>query len=329
MTSARKQAYFAMVVYELIMGASQPLVKPILSTITSAQFLFFRYLIAAPLVIPLIVRGAKNCRFSLREWLTILFTETLGILNCFILYTGLNYITSAQSSLIVNTRPIFMTIVGVLFLAEREERHEWIGLALSVVGTAFVLLQLFVSHHASSSLSWIGVTMVLCTNIIYTIISALIKKHYGPYDKFAIAGIHMWLGLILFSVYLASTHQIPSLSLLANPTIATAVFFMAILGSVIGIVLSDFAYTKIEASEASLFIYLQPLVYLPLSVLWLKESIAPEQIAGMVLILIGVWWAGRRPSHHKSILKQGMPLLTRLRLVEAPTPRSQPFPHHR
>jgi len=308
-----------MVAYELIMGASQPLVKPILSTITPAQFLFFRYLVAAPLVIPLIIYGLRKYPLNLKSWITILFTETLGIINLLILYTGLQYITSAQSSLIVNTRPIFMTIVGVLFLAEHEEKHEWFGLAVSVIGTAFILLQPFLSHQSNLHISWIGISMILATNIIYTIISSQIKKNYGKYDKFGIAGLHMWIGLILFTIYLTATHQLPSIALLTQPMIATSVFFMAILGSVIGIVLSDYAYTKIEASEASLFIYLQPLVYIPLSVLWLKESIAPGQIAGMLLILFGVWWAERRPSRRKLVLKQGVPLLARLRLAESPT----------
>jgi len=319
-----------MVVFELIMGASQPLVKPILAIITPSQFLFFRYLIAGIILLPFVlVRLSKTHRMSLKAFAHVLFAETLGVLNLLLLYTGLKYVTSIQSSLIVNTRPIFMTLVGVLFLSEREEGHEWVGLGMSVIGTAFILLQPFINHQASlSNFSLLGISMIVLTNIIYTFISALVKRNYPKLDKLTISGVHMWIGLGLFFIYLQSNHNLPDLNLLLNPTIAIGVFFMGILGSALGMILSNYAYTHIETSEASLFIYLQPLVYIPLSVLWLHETISSPQLAGMVFILAGVWWAQRRPkkSKQKQIM-QGIPTLARIRLAEVPAQPPRLFSH--
>jgi drug/metabolite transporter (DMT)-like permease len=328
MTSARKKAYLAMVVYELIMGASQPLIKPILSIITPAQFLFLRYLIAGIIMLPFIFfRLSKSHSMNFKTMCIVIFTETLGVLNLLLLYTGLKFVTSLQSSFIVNTRPIFMTIVGVLFLSEHEESHEWAGLAMSVIGTAFILLQPIISHQTTmnSNFSFIGMSMIVLTNIIYTIVSGLVKHNYHHLDKFTISGIHMWIGLGLFFTYLSSTHSLPSLSVMQNPTIALGVLFMALLGSALGIILSDYAYTHIETSEASLFIYLQPLVYIPLSVLWLKETISPFQLIGMIFVFLGVFWASRRPSSKK--ISQANPLYMRMLLAEAPTERPRLFSH--
>jgi len=70
--------------------------------------------------------------------------------------------------------------------------------------------------------------------------------------------------------------------------------YMAIFGSIIGFT----AYLKgqegIEASEATLFSYLQPLVYIPMGIWLLKESVSLIQIISLVIILLGVIVAEKR-----------------------------------
>lgn len=328
MTSARKRAYLALIGCELIWGASQPLVKPALHFITPAQFLFLRYLCAAPLVIPLIVYGIRQTRFKPKDWLMIIITETMAICNLFILYTGLRYITSLQSSLIVNTRPIFMTIVGIMLLNEHEEGHEWIGLLASIIGTVLFLLSPLLGNGQSlSQFPLVGTLLVVTTNIIYTIVTMMVKKHYQNLNKLAISGIHMWLGVFLFSIYLGIQHQLPSLSLVQIPSVMVAVIYMSLFGSIIALTLSNFGYATIEASEATLFYYLQPLVYVPLALVWLKESISVYQIVGMMLILVGVWWAERRPRKHSSV-HHGFPLLSRYQIAETGS-AAHPYRHQK
>ena len=70
--------------------------------------------------------------------------------------------------------------------------------------------------------------------------------------------------------------------------------YMAIFGSIIGFT----AYLKgqegIEASEATLFTYLQPLIYIPLGILLLNEKVHPVQIGSLFIILFGVIIAEKR-----------------------------------
>ena len=71
---------------------------------------------------------------------------------------------------------------------------------------------------------------------------------------------------------------------------------MGILGSPIAVSLYLYGQDKIEASEATLFSYLQPLIYIPLAVFWLGEKIIPAQLIGLAIIAAGVYLAERRPS---------------------------------
>lgn len=319
MTAARKKAYLALILCELMWGASQPLVKPALEYINPAQFLFLRYLVAAPLVIPLIVRSATQFHYSLKQIAKIVAIEAMSIFNLYLVYTALTHVTALQSSLIIQTRPIFVTIAGLFILDETIERHEWLGLLFSIAGTFTILAKPFFLHpEGLTSASFLGTSILLISNLIYTINILLIKKHYNHVSKPTISGIHMWVGLILLTPYMYLTHNLPQISVFTHPSVIIAVVYMALFGSIIALTLSNYSLTKIEASEATIFLYLQPLVYIPLSVLWLHESLELYQLLGMTLILLGVSYAASRPRH--KLLRHGIPLMNRLRLLQNETP---------
>lgn len=327
--TARNQAYLALIIAALIWGASQPITKPALEFITPIQFIFLRFAIAAPLTIPFIIRGHRQHRLNGRQWLTVLGVESISIVTLILVFTGLSYVSAFQSSLILQTRPIFVTLAGLIFLNENIKKHEWIGLLISVIGiTAILFRPFFVHPDGLTSVSFIGTSILLLTNIMYTGTLMLIKKQYKMISKSAATGLHAWIGLFLAGLILVPTNSLPTVSTILEPTVLTAIIYMGIMASIVALTLSHFAVGKIETSEATLFSYLQPLVYIPLTTLWLGEQIHPAQIAGMILILVGVWYAERRPGKKKSrkLLKHGAPVLWRIRLAlsEHPHPPISP-----
>lgn len=63
---------------------------------------------------------------------------------------------------------------------------------------------------------------------------------------------------------------------------------MAIPGSILGLTLYLYGQDKIEASEASLFTYLQPAFAIPASILLLSESISLLELLATGIIITGV-----------------------------------------
>jgi drug/metabolite transporter (DMT)-like permease len=51
---------------------------------------------------------------------------------------------------------------------------------------------------------------------------------------------------------------------------------------------------SIEAGEAGLFAYLQPLFTVPLAILWLGERVTPAFIIGATIVGIGVYVAEKK-----------------------------------
>ena len=70
---------------------------------------------------------------------------------------------------------------------------------------------------------------------------------------------------------------------------------MALFGSIIALTFYIKGQDLIEASEASLFIYLTGVFAIPVSFLLLKESVTWPQILAMVIIFLGVFLGESRP----------------------------------
>jgi len=70
-----------------------------------------------------------------------------------------------------------------------------------------------------------------------------------------------------------------------------SVIFMALFSGALAYFLYQKAQKSIEASEASVFNYLPPIVTAPVATLWLHEKLTIPYIVGSVIIASGVFLA--------------------------------------
>lgn len=303
MTKNRKIAYLAASATAIIWGAAFPVVKPALSLITPFQFLYLRFLLAGILMLPLIIHHLVKRKFPFHKLGKIVLLETVSMIVLGIIYIGLEQTQALQASFIMNTKPIFMTIAGVILLREVEERHELIGLVLSAIGTGLVIASPLIFGQditSTTDISFFGNFLIIFAVFIEVFRLINVKKHYHNIDKFLVVSVSSVIGAIFFYLLNLFSGTLPSLEVLTYPPVILAVGYMGSVGSVLAFSFSLIAYSRIEASEASLFEYLNPLVYIPLSVFWLKETLFPTQLIGILIIGIGVYIAERRTRQKRS-----------------------------
>lgn len=301
MTKQRKLAYLAIIGNVIIWGAALPIVKPALSLITPFQFLFLRYALAALVLLPFLIAVITKTKITFKLIATIIVIEFIQVaLGHTLLYKGLELTSAIEASLITTTAPILVTLGGIILLKENEERNEWLGLIIGVIGSLIVIISPLWNSEISFSNSFLGNILVMCYNLTWVAYVLLAKKHYNNTNKILITAISAIVGVVFYAPLLITsgniTEVLPSFKLLP---VLTAVFYMGILGSPIAVALYLYGVKRIEASEATLFRYLQPLVYLPLAVLWLKETVTTAQIVGLIIIVIGVIIAERRTPLNK------------------------------
>lgn len=288
--SNRAKAYLALLTMALIWGIALPLVKPSLDFVSPFQFLYFRYLIAAPLLLPVLVGYAFKLKLNLKTYLKIIALEILGTpIALPILYRGLQLTSALEASLIGAAGPVFTVLGGIIFLKEREEKHEWRGLALSFAGTLILVIEpLLTGRNSHAGFSFQGNLLIIASSLINTAYLLLAKKHYHYLPKLFVCSISYPVALISMKAVLSFQGLSSSVGLLSIPAVALASGYMAIFGSVIAFGLLLYGQSRIEASEASLFTYLQGVVAIPAAWLLLGELPSWPMIIAIPIITYGI-----------------------------------------
>jgi drug/metabolite transporter (DMT)-like permease len=299
--SNRTRAYLALLTMAVIWGAALPIVKPSLEFVSPYQFLYLRYLIATPLTLPVLFYYLIKLKPSAKILLRITALELLGtVLLLPILYFGLEQTSALEASLIGATGPIFIVLGGIIFLHEKQETHEWLGLGLSFFGTLIlVFAPLITGKNESFTLSFAGNSLIFLYNLIYVLYVLLAKKFYRTIPKLFVSSLSYPIALICFFLAIFFSGGSTSPFLLTIPQVALASGYMAIPGSIIALTLFLYGQNLIEASEASLFTYLQGVVAIPVAVLWLKERLTWPMLLAIIIISLGVFLAEARPKKSK------------------------------
>lgn len=218
-----------------------------------------------------------------------------------ILYIGLDKTTALETGLITNTLPVFITIGGVLFLREKENRYEWAGLLIAFTSTVLLTLEPLFSGESLSFQSLEGNILIVVYNILTALYFLKAKRTYKKIPKFFVTTISFYVGLISFfflSLWELRGASSQFLNIVANDFTHIEVWgislYMAIFGSIIGLTAYIKGQDGIEASEASILSYLQPIIYIPLSFFFLQENISLFQIVSVLFIFGGVLIAEKR-----------------------------------
>lgn len=294
----RRFAVFLMLVNTVAWGAALPIVKPALQFITPYQFLLYRYIFAAIFSFPLLLYYVPKVKHVWKKIGVIIGLELIGTtLALGMLYEGLRRTTSVQASLIASTAPVFIILGGIFFLKEKEEQHEWLGLFLAMIGTFLLTTEpLFFNSAQLGPFSFFGNALIIGQNLATAAYFLFAKKYYVGIPKLFVTTISYYVGMVsfllidMFSIHgaVVGMNQ-PMWVQLAHPSVLFSVLYMSTFGSIIGLTAYIKGQEGMEASEASVFTYLQPLVFIPLSVLWLHERFSVLSLVAVCFIAIGVW----------------------------------------
>lgn len=298
--SKRLISYFFLSINTITWGLALIIVKPSLTDTTPFRFLLYRFILAAVCSLPILAYYWPKVKQKMQSFKKILLVEFFGTtLALGLLYLGLARTSAIEASFLTTTTPIFVVLAGVFYLREKEEKKEMAGLLLAFLGTLLLtLIPVILNGSAIQELSLKGNLLIILQNIATAIGMILAKKHYNKLPKLFVTGIGFYVGIVsfLFLSLLELNFSVPSLwsaitTDLQQRSVLIASGYMAIFGSIIGLTAYIKGQDGIEASEASLFWYLQPLVFIPAGYFLLNENIHPLQLVSMLLILAGVFIA--------------------------------------
>jgi len=298
MTKPRRLAYLALTINAIVWGCAFAIVKPVFDYLTPLQFLYFRFLVAGLISLPIFLVYYFKVHPKISYILKVLLIELFGTaLPLLILYHGLSQTSALEASLIGATGPIFVVLGGIIFLRERESPREWQGLTLSLFGSLLLILEPLWNGHTLIGSGLSGNIAVLGYNLLYAIYAVVAKKFYGKHPPLYFGSLTYLGTSLIYALINSYTGALPPLSLLlSSSSILFPVLYMAIPGGILAFALYLYAQSKIEVSEANLFTYLNGVVAIPAAYFILGETPSLFTALAVLIIAWGVLRAETNPS---------------------------------
>lgn len=290
----------------ILWGAAPAIIKFGLDAVSPAVFLYYRFLIVITLATPLLYifrKSFKSVRTP-KDLFELLFIGFLtNPLSLGILFFGLRYTTSSAAAILAGVSPIFIIAASALFLKEKITRFEIAGVVLATAGTLFIIFDTPTQAEAAHPL--LGNLIILMYNIVWTLGVLLMKKHAHKHHPFVFGYTGWFIGMLTFGAIVFATEPhffLRPLMLTQLPSALFAIGYMAVFGSLIAFTAYQVAQKYLDASQVSIFTYLQPLIAMPLAFFWLHEKIGIGFTIGAIVLAVGVLLAELHPTssriHH-------------------------------
>jgi drug/metabolite transporter (DMT)-like permease len=265
--------------------------KVALNEMPVATMILFRLTVACAGLLPAILFERPHFQRSELGWLFA--ASVLGIPVLFLVqFKGLSLTTVSHASLMVGTLPMLLAIAAVVFSKERLHFVGWVALLASTVGAVLIASsskKISGIAHASI-LGDLLVVLSMFAAIAWILISKrLMRRH----SALMVTASVFWIGTILLALIVLTTSGVPSLHYSTRAWIAVAE--QGLFATTGATVLWNLGLKRVPASQAGIFVNLEPLVGAVLGVSLLHEVLGRMAVAGGALIIAGAVYFSSKP----------------------------------
>lgn len=237
------------------------------------------------------LRGWPRFHLTRREWIFMGLAGLNGVtLNQFFYLEGLAKTSVAHTALIVALGPVVVLALACALHMESLTAVKTLGMVIAFCGVAVLTIA---KPSKTSGASWMGDLLLLAGRLAFAYYTILLKQGAEHYDPLTLNALTFTLGAALLipfslrSLVTASWRNLPSQAW-------EGLAFMVIFGTVLTYLLYAFALTVMKASQAAAFMYLAPVIAIALGVWLLSESISWRVWVGGAMILLGLFFTGKR-----------------------------------
>ncbi|RPJ11103.1 MAG: DMT family transporter, partial [Deltaproteobacteria bacterium] len=234
--------------------------------------------------------------FSFRDWISILFLATIGVVAVTGLQAyGLLYTTAINTGWIIAINPILIAIAARLFLGESITMRKVAGILLGFFGIILIISKGVFSLSVFGFASSLGDLLVFGSALAwttYTVGGRGFLARFSPLSSVTAIAMVGCVIMLPFSILMGSWETVLDLSLAAW----AGVLFLGVFCSGLGYLFWYAALQKRDSSIVGMYLYLEPFATLIAAVLILGEEVKWITLAGGGMTLLGVYLATSKNS---------------------------------
>lgn len=247
---------------------------------TVSENVSFRFLTAAILLVPIVIRTWRP--YQGKELGLLLVASGIGVPVQFLIqFQGLRLTTVSHASLIVGVLPVLVAGVSSLVLRERLRPMEWMALIVSALGG----LLIGVSTHGEgdgSGPSLHGDLLVLLSMFASVVMILYSKRLIATHGALHVTATTIMMGTVLLLTWVELTRP---LRFHFSPGAWMAAAAQGVLATFGAYLFWNWGLSHMPAARAGVFLNLEPVVGTILGVAILHERLAALAMLGGVLIV--------------------------------------------
>ncbi|MFO1398251.1 MAG: DMT family transporter [Burkholderiales bacterium] len=267
--------------------------RGISSDIPPMAMTFFRWLFAAAMLAPFALPAVRRQWPAIRaHWRVLVLLGVIGIAtHNSLAYLGLRYTTATNGVILNSFIPVMIVSLSWVFLRERLTPLQLAGVMVSLGGVLAILSEGSLATLLHLSVNG-GDLFVVLSMLMWSIYTILLRWKPAAVDLvpflfvIAVIGdvvmIPFWLGEMALGLRMHWTW--------GN---LAALLAVSLFSSVLAYIFWNRGVAEVGASVAGLFVHLMPVFGIVLAWLVLGERLLPFHVAGIALILSGIWLTSR------------------------------------
>ncbi|CAC5750151.1 Transporter, drug/metabolite exporter family protein [Staphylococcus aureus] len=265
----------------ILWGSAFPMIKIALNDFSAESLSAFRLILATIILLPFVIIK-KLPTPALRD-IPVIFI--LGFCGFVIYHTALNFgealISAGISGILVSTTPIFSSALAYIFLKEHFSKWNWLSSLVAFIGISIISI----SKDDYTTINVLGVFIILLASFSESLYFTFQKKYIEKYG---------FIAFTLYTIMASSPFMLIFIPEIINDihgatfTSIVSVLYLAIFPTIIPYVLLAYIVKSVGVSDATMSLYLTPIVSLLLSYLLLDELPTTLAIIGGIITLLGV-----------------------------------------
>ena len=288
----------------MLWGAGHPVLRWLTQSMPFESLLFWRWLSAFLVALMFSWRHViREAPVVIRHWRWFLYLGISGVaLTSMLTFAAAAFTPVLNFSLLGSTAPLWVLIIGFVTRVEAFRPMSVVGILLGLFGVILI-----VSHGSPQALLEIEFNIgdIMATISAVTWAGYILAMRRRPpglhlltvFTVTAGAGIASFLPFCLWRWIIEDRPLFMRPEAVASASsVVTGLLFTGLGGSLVGLMLWNHGVSRTNASAASVFLYLIPMVSSGLAMIFLGEPLALYHLVAIGFVLPGMYLATRAAS---------------------------------
>jgi drug/metabolite transporter (DMT)-like permease len=248
---------------------------------------FYRLLFAAILLCPYVTITHRSPSKIGRQALLlaalggVFFAADLSLYSTAVLHSN-----AANATVLANNTPVAVGFLSWIFARDRPRAAFWIGLAIALAGSILIVGADLLRHADFGLADLLALASSACF-AVYLFVTEKLREDFDTVALLALSLAASTATLLIFNLATGVTLRIPGRSSWM------ALLALALICQLLGYFSLTYALGHLSAGITSVTLLLQAPLTALLAYIFLSEPVSRAQLAGGVLILLGVWIVNR------------------------------------